>query len=210
MADHLAGELDRWSKRTQYRGDTDLVFAHPQTGSPLDRSKVSKRFKAACRAAGVRGSPCARSRSSSGTPTARPRRSTRTTRHPSTRSKWSTTPSLPKLGSNLGSKVRPTPLHSAPLRPTNPGLDRWVPPGPSGCGPGGRGFESPRSPLRNACKWATFLDFKRVIEGSLGNNWGTSFFWRRVWACRVRQPALQPPPARARRPDEQKRSVTDR
>ena len=54
MADHLAGELDRWFKRTEYRGDTDLVFAHPQTGSPLDRSKVSKRFKAACRAAGVR------------------------------------------------------------------------------------------------------------------------------------------------------------
>ena len=54
MADRLAGELDRWSKRTEYRGDDDLVFAHPQTGSPLDRSKVSKRFKAACRAAGVR------------------------------------------------------------------------------------------------------------------------------------------------------------
>lgn len=30
------------------------MFAHPQTGSPLDRSKVTKRFKAACRAAGVR------------------------------------------------------------------------------------------------------------------------------------------------------------
>jgi integrase len=29
------------------------VFAHPQTGSPLDRSKLSKRFKAACRDAGV-------------------------------------------------------------------------------------------------------------------------------------------------------------
>jgi integrase len=54
MADRLAGELDRWSKRTEYRSDGDLVFAHPQTGSPLDRSKVTKRFKAACRAAGVR------------------------------------------------------------------------------------------------------------------------------------------------------------
>jgi len=54
MADRLAGELDRWSKRTEYRSDGDLVFAHPQTGHPLDRSKVSKRFKAACRAAGVR------------------------------------------------------------------------------------------------------------------------------------------------------------
>ena len=54
MADRLAGELDRWSQRTEYRGDGELVFAHPQTGSPLDRSKVTKRFKAACRAAGVR------------------------------------------------------------------------------------------------------------------------------------------------------------
>jgi integrase len=54
MADRLAGELDRWSKRTEYRADGDLVFAHPQTGSPLDRSKLSKRFKAACRTASVR------------------------------------------------------------------------------------------------------------------------------------------------------------
>jgi integrase len=54
MTDRLAGELDRWSQRTEYCGDGELVFAHPQTGSPLDRSKVTKRFKAACRAAGVR------------------------------------------------------------------------------------------------------------------------------------------------------------
>jgi integrase len=54
MTDRLAGELDRWSQRTEYRGDGEFVFAHPQTGSPLDRSKVTKRFKAACRAAGVR------------------------------------------------------------------------------------------------------------------------------------------------------------
>lgn len=54
MADRLAGELDRWSQRTVYSGEGDLVFAHPQTGSPLDRSKATKRFKAACRDAGVR------------------------------------------------------------------------------------------------------------------------------------------------------------
>lgn len=54
MADRLARELDRWSQRTEYHGDGDLVFAHPQIGAPLDRSKVTKRFKAACRAAGVR------------------------------------------------------------------------------------------------------------------------------------------------------------
>lgn len=54
MTDRLARELDRWSRRTIYGGDGDLVFAHPQSGSPLDRSKVTKRFKAACTAAGVR------------------------------------------------------------------------------------------------------------------------------------------------------------
>jgi integrase len=54
MADRLAGELDRWSKRTAYKTDDDLVFAHPQKGTALDRSKVTKRFKAACRAAAVR------------------------------------------------------------------------------------------------------------------------------------------------------------
>ncbi len=54
MADRLARELDRWSQRTAFNGDNDLVFAHPQTGNPLDGSKVSRRFTAACRAAGVR------------------------------------------------------------------------------------------------------------------------------------------------------------
>ncbi len=54
MSDRLAGELDRWSRRTIYGGDQDLVFAHPHTGNPLDRSKVTRRFQDACRAAGVR------------------------------------------------------------------------------------------------------------------------------------------------------------
>jgi len=54
VADRLARELDRWSRRTDYVAEDDFVFAHPQTGNPLDRSKVTKRFKAACRTAGVR------------------------------------------------------------------------------------------------------------------------------------------------------------
>ena len=37
-----------------FQDDDDLVFANPSTGSPLDRSKVRKRFQAACRRAGVR------------------------------------------------------------------------------------------------------------------------------------------------------------
>ena len=52
--DRLAGELDRWSRRTVYSGDADVVFAHPQTGSPIDRTKVTRRFQEACRTAGVR------------------------------------------------------------------------------------------------------------------------------------------------------------
>jgi integrase len=54
MAGRLARDLDIWSRRTVYGSEDDLVFAHPQKGTPLDRSKVSKRFKAACVDAGVR------------------------------------------------------------------------------------------------------------------------------------------------------------
>jgi integrase len=54
MADRLARELDKWSRRTLYGADDDLVFAHPQSGRPLDRTKLTRRFKAACIEAGVR------------------------------------------------------------------------------------------------------------------------------------------------------------
>jgi integrase len=54
MADRLARELDRWSQRTLYGTDDDLVFAHPQSGRPRDRTKLTRRFKAACGEAGVR------------------------------------------------------------------------------------------------------------------------------------------------------------
>ena len=54
MSDRLGRELDRWSRVTAYAGSEDLVFGHPHSGRPLDRSKVSKRFKQACVDAGVR------------------------------------------------------------------------------------------------------------------------------------------------------------
>ena len=54
MADRLVAELDRWSRRAAYTSETSLVFAHPQTGNPLDRSKVTRRFQEACSQAGVR------------------------------------------------------------------------------------------------------------------------------------------------------------
>jgi len=54
MASRLASELDVWWRRSNYDQADDLVFAHPTKGTPLDGSKVSKRFKAACSEAGVR------------------------------------------------------------------------------------------------------------------------------------------------------------
>lgn len=54
LADRLVRELDRWSRRTNYSAEDDLVFAHPATGNPLDRTKVTRRFKEACVAASVR------------------------------------------------------------------------------------------------------------------------------------------------------------
>jgi site-specific recombinase XerD len=53
MADRVVAALDGWSQRSIYTDQTELVFAHPQTGNPLDRSKVTKRFKEACAQAAV-------------------------------------------------------------------------------------------------------------------------------------------------------------
>ena len=48
LIDRLARELERPSRHVAWAGDDDLVFAPPGTGGPLDRSKLLKRFKAAC------------------------------------------------------------------------------------------------------------------------------------------------------------------
>jgi integrase len=57
MADVVAEALRHWLDRTNYSAPDDLVFAHPQTGRPVDRSKISRRFKRACKDAGVRVIP---------------------------------------------------------------------------------------------------------------------------------------------------------
>jgi integrase len=59
LADRLAGELDRHFQRSAFTGDDDLVFAHPVLGSPLDASKLRRRFYAAMRRAGM-GERCGR------------------------------------------------------------------------------------------------------------------------------------------------------
>jgi integrase len=57
MADLVADALRTWRQRSNYTAADDLVFAHPETGRPVDRTKVSRRFKQACSDAGVRVIP---------------------------------------------------------------------------------------------------------------------------------------------------------
>jgi integrase len=54
MADRVGAELERHFQRTHYRADSDQVFCHPETGKPLDPSKVGKRFKKTLERAGLR------------------------------------------------------------------------------------------------------------------------------------------------------------
>jgi integrase len=52
--DRLGGELARHFQASPFQGDGDLVFAHPETGNPLDASKLRKRFVKARKAAKLR------------------------------------------------------------------------------------------------------------------------------------------------------------
>jgi integrase len=54
LASRVATELELLFQDSAHARDDDLVFAHPATGNPIDRSKLLKRFKAALRGADVR------------------------------------------------------------------------------------------------------------------------------------------------------------
>jgi integrase len=54
LSDRLVRELKTWRLRTVFGDEDDLVFAHPELGTPMDRTRTSERFKKACVAAGVR------------------------------------------------------------------------------------------------------------------------------------------------------------
>lgn len=47
-------ELERHSQASAFDADDDRVFCHPATGRPLDHSKLTRRFKGALKAAGLR------------------------------------------------------------------------------------------------------------------------------------------------------------
>lgn len=53
MTDRVAGALDRHFQAS-YQADHDLVFCNPQTGNPLDASRLRKHFKKALELAGAR------------------------------------------------------------------------------------------------------------------------------------------------------------
>jgi len=54
LADRVAKELQKLRERSVYDADGDLVFCHPESGGPLDRSKLTRRFKQAIKLAKVR------------------------------------------------------------------------------------------------------------------------------------------------------------
>jgi integrase len=54
LADRVAKELQKLRKRSPYAADKNLVFCHPETGNPLDRAKLTRRFKKAIGRAEVR------------------------------------------------------------------------------------------------------------------------------------------------------------
>jgi len=99
LAKRVVAALAELRQRTLYPADSDLVFCHPETGNPLDRSKLVRRFKDALERASVHritfhelrhtfgtrmaaeGVPLRTIQHWMGMPTPRRLRSTRTTSH---------------------------------------------------------------------------------------------------------------------------------
>jgi integrase len=106
LASRVVEALTQLRERSAYAHDSELVFAHPESGNPLDRSKLVRRFKQATERADVRqitfhelrhssarawpraAWPCVRSSTGWATRTRRRRRSTRTTSRRTRRRRW--------------------------------------------------------------------------------------------------------------------------
>jgi integrase len=54
LGTRVARELEQLRQRSVHDADEDLVFGHPCTGEVLDHSQLTRRFKSALRAAGLR------------------------------------------------------------------------------------------------------------------------------------------------------------
>ena len=106
MPDRVAGELDGLFKASAYHSEDELVFGHPHSGQPLDRTSVTTRFQRVAKRAAIRDDVvfhdlrhtfgtrwpppacrCARCRAGWGTPTSRRPRSTCTSRRRRRRSR---------------------------------------------------------------------------------------------------------------------------
>lgn len=53
LASRVAHELRQLYMRSGYKADSDLVFCHPETGGPMERSRLLKRYKKAVKLANV-------------------------------------------------------------------------------------------------------------------------------------------------------------
>jgi integrase len=53
VADEVGGVLDRLYKASAYRGDADLVFAHPTHGNTISKPNVTRRLHKALEDAGL-------------------------------------------------------------------------------------------------------------------------------------------------------------
>ena len=91
-----------------------------------------------------------------------------------------------RLGNNLGNKLSETDRLPAAETPMNPGHANSATPHWSGCGPGGRGFESPRSPLENGLQRRTFRRCGRIASS------GRRLRSRRSWVRGPSSTATRP------------------
>lgn len=50
----MGDRLHEWQQQSAWTDADDLVFAHPRLGTPVDGTKVTRRFQDACRQADVK------------------------------------------------------------------------------------------------------------------------------------------------------------
>ena len=166
LADRVSAALDAHHKQPFYGRDEHLVFAHPERGRPLDRSKLLKRFKAAARHAGVRDGRFHDLRHTFGTRVAAAGVPMRTLQEwmghrdfkttliyadyaPSAHERALIEAAFATRGINRGINLSETAITPESETSDQHAESEVTDPPRSGCGPGGRGFKSRRSPLEN-------------------------------------------------------------
>ena len=162
LADILGGEPDQHYKAPAYKADADLVFAHPHTGGPMDRSNLRKHHEQTLRRTEIRDVRFHDLRHTFGTRMAAAGVPMRMLQEWMGHRDFKTT----LIHADYAPGADEAALVNAAMRGINSGISlgelsptqiietlsiRGIsserPPVPTGGGPGGRGFESHRSPF---------------------------------------------------------------